>query len=376
MPKYTVVCETCGKTFAAYRAPGANPPKYCSRECAHVGFSQKVTVVCDYCGKTFDRIPSQVNEEAHNFCSQDCYFGHLGANVTRTCEFCGETFAASQSSIDAGGGRYCSNECKYADRRSVQKCDNCGKEFTTPKSEARRFCSHACYGAFCRGKNAPAWKGGKVEKTCKVCGKTFSVDLHRSETATYCSVECHDDDQRTYERAKNLVCKMCGDTFSGIRGRKFCSNKCRLTYQRTVLTALPRKWTFEERICKNCGKLFLARPCRSQVFCSPKCKIVYSGPTSIEIAIEQELDARGITHVPQYRIGRFVIDFAFPNQMIAVEADGVYWHSLDNVIEKDTRKDADLEQRGWTVLHFTGDQIRESPSDCVDTILEHLHPLP
>jgi len=68
----------------------------------------------------------------------------------------------------------------------------------------------------------------------------------------------------------------------------------------------------------------------------------------------------------------WVIDFAFPAHKLIVEADGIYWHSLPNVQAKDARKDADLTQRGWTILRFTGDDIRASACACVDKIVKHL----
>jgi very-short-patch-repair endonuclease len=52
---------------------------------------------------------------------------------------------------------------------------------------------------------------------------------------------------------------------------------------------------------------------------------------------------------PEFRIGRWSIDLAAPLRMLAIELDGEYWHSLPRMVERDTRKDADLTSRGWTV---------------------------
>jgi very-short-patch-repair endonuclease len=95
--------------------------------------------------------------------------------------------------------------------------------------------------------------------------------------------------------------------------------------------------------------------------------------TSIEKAIQKEFDSLGLIYEIQYTgIPPWVIDFAFPDHRLAIEIDGVYWHSLKNVKEKDARKDKDLTNKGWQIIHFTGDEIRESTSNCVDKIIHIL----
>lgn len=86
----------------------------------------------------------------------------------------------------------------------------------------------------------------------------------------------------------------------------------------------------------------------------------------------QELDNRGIDYEPQYPVTKWIIDFAIPEYKIAIEADGVYWHSLENVIDKDARKDNDLKSNGWSVFHFDGDKIRSDVSGCIDEIVKYL----
>lgn len=40
------------------------------------------------------------------------------------------------------------------------------------------------------GEENPNWKGGPVKKTCAHCGREFSVERARAETAKYCSRKC------------------------------------------------------------------------------------------------------------------------------------------------------------------------------------------
>ena len=97
-----------------------------------------------------------------------------------------------------------------------------------------------------------------------------------------------------------------------------------------------------------------------------------NSPTKIERSIAHELKKRKIKFCQEYAMTGWTIDFAFPDQKLAVEADGVYWHSLKNVIEKDKRKDKDLKRRGWTILHFREDEIKKNVGRCVDVIEKHL----
>jgi very-short-patch-repair endonuclease len=126
-----------------------------------------------------------------------------------------------------------------------------------------------------------------------------------------------------------------------------------------------------KRICKYCSDKFEIYPSWGKngqgIFCSRSCRASYHirkasliSPTSIERLLIDELNSRNIKYEFQYQISSWVIDFAIPERRLAIEADGVYWHGLPNVQEKDARKDKDLRQRGWNIIHFTGDEIRKS----------------
>jgi very-short-patch-repair endonuclease len=54
-------------------------------------------------------------------------------------------------------------------------------------------------------------------------------------------------------------------------------------------------------------------------------------------------------------------DFAWPQQMVAVEVDGGEWmrghHWRPKGVASDREKDIAADRLGWTVLHFTGSQV-------------------
>lgn len=83
------------------------------------------------------------------------------------------------------------------------------------------------------GANNPSWKGGKITKICKICGKKFQVYPYRAKTAEYCSVKCSNSVNKGPEKkGKTFICKVCGKSFyreqSNIRKgiTQYCSSKC------------------------------------------------------------------------------------------------------------------------------------------------------
>lgn len=70
--------------------------------------------------------------------------------------------------------------------------------------------------------------------------------------------------------------------------------------------------------------------------------------------------------LPDHRY--YLIDFAYPKERIAVEADGWAFHSDPRAFENDRRKWRELAALGWTVLCFTYDDIKSRPVEILATI--------
>ena len=62
------------------------------------------------------------------------------------------------------------------------------------------------------------------------------------------------------------------------------------------------------------------------------------------------------------------IDFALIEQMIIIECDGEAWHPEGNLHDK--RRDGYFRSRGWTVLRFKGQQIKDNINECIRQIME------
>jgi very-short-patch-repair endonuclease len=88
-------------------------------------------------------------------------------------------------------------------------------------------------------------------------------------------------------------------------------------------------------------------------------------------ALERRGLRRGIDFATQYPLRySFVLDFAFPEQKIAVEVDGQPWHSSPAAKERDGFKNYILNKRGWRLYRFWDDEIMEEVDECVDLVLK------
>ena len=68
--------------------------------------------------------------------------------------------------------------------------------------------------------------------------------------------------------------------------------------------------------------------------------------------------------------GRYFVDFAWPAIKLGIEVHGERWHLRRLRWEKDLARHNDLTAAGWTILHFTWQQIRDAPETVLHELLE------
>jgi very-short-patch-repair endonuclease len=71
----------------------------------------------------------------------------------------------------------------------------------------------------------------------------------------------------------------------------------------------------------------------------------------------------GLTPVAQCLVEGYIVDFAFPDIKLAIEADGAAFHTEDRH-ERDRKRDWILGKKGWTVKRYHGSTIYSKPSNC------------
>jgi very-short-patch-repair endonuclease len=61
------------------------------------------------------------------------------------------------------------------------------------------------------------------------------------------------------------------------------------------------------------------------------------------------------------RLGRYEVDFLWPERRFVVEVDGFQFHSLRSRFERDRARDAALAAAGYTVVRVTWRQLADAP---------------
>lgn len=85
------------------------------------------------------------------------------------------------------------------------------------------------------------------------------------------------------------------------------------------------------------------------------------------------IDGGVAPHVLQYEIvdrnyQTWRVDFAWPDQRLAVEYDGLAWHSGPEALVYDRRRRAALQEVGWVVLAIIADDVRRWPQQTIRRI--------
>jgi very-short-patch-repair endonuclease len=75
-----------------------------------------------------------------------------------------------------------------------------------------------------------------------------------------------------------------------------------------------------------------------------------------------------VQHEVSTRRGLVVLDFAYVDRRIAIEADGFRWHSSRRQWDHDRARANELTMLGWTVVRVTWTHLRDRPDDVIDAI--------
>lgn len=189
-------------------------------------------------------------------------------------------------------------------------------------------------------------------------------------------------DARELENWETRVCVNCGEHFEiakylirGNQGRH-CSHRCASDSKKKVFGEGHPLYSLVDVDCEWCGSGFKAKPSVVEKgdgrFCSRECVGAYTSSlqggrrSSIEVAVEAELEKMGVDFVPQEKFGRFLVDFYLPSMNLVIECDGDYWHSRPEVVARDKRKNKWMERNGVNLARITESDIRE---DCASAVV-------
>ncbi len=75
-----------------------------------------------------------------------------------------------------------------------------------------------------------------------------------------------------------------------------------------------------------------------------------------------------VQHEIWTHLGPAVVDLAYVERRVAIEADGYRWHSSRRRWDHDRARRNALTMLGWTIIHVTWPQLRDRPSEVIDAI--------
>lgn len=148
--------------------------------------------------------------------------------IKRTCEICGAEFSVRPFVVKSpNGGRFCSVGCKYQWMRTLVS------------------------------EKAGGWKGGKVERTCEICGKTFSVPPNYVSRGIgkLCSPECRSIRKSHLATRENNHNWIHGDR---LLSKRMSQSKRRFKIAESPCNVTYLEWEEIKRVfnftCPSCGK--------------------------------------------------------------------------------------------------------------------------
>ena len=80
----------------------------------------------------------------------------------------------------------------------------------------------------------------------------------------------------------------------------------------------------------------------------------------IERLVWIEIRNLGLNFYPQFPVLSYFVDFADPIKKIAIELDGKEYHQD---LQKDMRRQNEIENDGWTIYRITGSKVMQDVHD-------------
>ena len=171
---------------------------------------------CERCQEEF--VPHNAKQR---FCSRFCQRRVYDAARRQEhkpikCAFCGKEFTPR-----ANNSRFCSKSCRNRfSQNSVMGtvvCAECGKTFQSSYTHAK-FCSKACW--------YQSLKKTKPTKNCRICGVELNAETKALRFRGLNGTICDACRAKKKEADPQIVCVICGKTFTSTLWRKTCSREC------------------------------------------------------------------------------------------------------------------------------------------------------
>jgi very-short-patch-repair endonuclease len=95
-----------------------------------------------------------------------------------------------------------------------------------------------------------------------------------------------------------------------------------------------------------------------------------------EVELGNYLESFNIPLVPQVKVYRWIFDFAIPNTDILIEADGTYWHGLEESHQRDNLKNKWCRKNGYDLYRIDENEFNKDKYQACKTLLDKVKELP
>jgi len=280
----------------------------------------------------------------------------------------------------------------------IKRCSKCGLDYT-PASNAQRYCFD------CRELMKDEYEKNRANNdTCECCGKLYYRRHCQEDEISCCSSECS---LRLNHQLGKAVYWKCIEEEHGISLKETLHKMHNIDM--VTLKDIAECFKIDRRNLMNWFKLFniehrdisgdnyrryanmseeeiknqtkaankkIRELMKDEEYKALHVKRTLDAQNNRESEPERmvkiELDCRGIEYHPHYQITYNVVDLAFPQQKIAIEIDGDYWHSTPRQKDKDRIRDERLKKIGWKILRIKEFEVRKDVKICVDKIEQFL----
>ena len=215
-----------------------------------------------------------------------------------------------------------------------------------------------------------------VELKCCECGRRYRG---RRDRLAVCSDKCRRKRRRKLRPQTFKRCEQCRELFRPVDrlNVKFCSWECSTENK----NGRPSIWKGKRRpsldrarigTCLTCGDEFRATgdfKDRRQIYCSHRCYLVNRRVSHFENDVFLFLAMRGVVCDRGVRAGKWTFDGQVVGTNILIEADGSYWHSLPEIVERDQRKDAWCPSNGYFLVRIAEEAFAANPEAACVAVL-------
>lgn len=237
----------------------------------------------------------------------------------------------------------------------------------------------------CEGSKNSNWKGGRIKKSCALCGNSFHVYPYRSNQKC-CSLVCANRKMASEQKGvKNPKKGLLGEKNPFYGRHHTQENKQKFSDNNTIRVPVT---------CEVCGDTVHRRPsvAKNQRTCSTKCRSVLtfslsSQRTSIELKVAELLDQMGIRHISQHVVSKCCVDEFLPDFNVILEVHGDFWHGNPEVYGegkqpllemqrknriRDMRRNKWLESKGFKVICVWEKDIKNNVCEAIRAVISPL----